>query len=99
MQLDGIRQKVFLDRYSLKDEVGEPTEQTPEEMWKRVARGIAKQETKENRRSWRHAGIRSECRSDARGSGRILGTPRHRSARGLRRIRAKSRDGGEAGWT
>jgi ribonucleoside-diphosphate reductase alpha chain len=52
MQLDGIRQKVFLDRYSLKDETGEPTEQTPEEMWKRVARGIAKQEKKEDRRDW-----------------------------------------------
>jgi ribonucleoside-diphosphate reductase alpha chain len=52
MKLDGIRQKVFLDRYSLKDEKGEPTEQTPEEMWKRVARGIAKQEKKEDRREW-----------------------------------------------
>jgi ribonucleoside-diphosphate reductase alpha chain len=52
MQLDGIRQKVFLDRYSLKDEKGDPTEQTPEEMWKRVARGIAKQEAKENRKEW-----------------------------------------------
>lgn len=52
MQLDGIRQKVFLDRYSLKDEAGKPTESTPEEMWKRVARGIAKQEKKEVRREW-----------------------------------------------
>lgn len=52
MQLDGIRQKVFLDRYSLKNEAGEPTEQSPEEMWKRVARGIAKQEKKEVRKEW-----------------------------------------------
>ncbi|MBI1982490.1 MAG: hypothetical protein HYS68_02835, partial [Candidatus Levybacteria bacterium] len=41
MQLDGIRQKVFLDRYSLKDEKGNSTEQTPQEMWRRVAKGIA----------------------------------------------------------
>ncbi len=40
-QLDGIRKKVFLDRYSLKDEQGNPLEKTPEEMWKRVAKGIA----------------------------------------------------------
>src|SRR5438445_3619010 len=40
-QLEGIRQKVFLDRYSLKDEQGKPTEQYPEQMWKRVAYGIA----------------------------------------------------------
>ncbi len=52
MKLDGIRQKVFLDRYSLKNEAGDPTETTPEEMWKRVARGVAKQESKEVRREW-----------------------------------------------
>lgn len=50
-QLDGIRQKVFLDRYSLKNKSGEPTEKTPEEMWRRVARGVAKIEK---------AGVRSE---------------------------------------
>lgn len=52
MKLDGIRQKVFLDRYSLKDEQGNPTEQTPDEMWRRVAKGIAKQEKKEIRKEW-----------------------------------------------
>ena len=41
-KLDGIREKVFLDRYSLKDKKGNPTEKTPEEMWARVAKAIAK---------------------------------------------------------
>lgn len=52
MKLDGVRQKVFLDRYSLKDEAGNPLEQTPEEMWKRVAKGIARVEKKANRKEW-----------------------------------------------
>lgn len=52
MQLDGIRQKVFLDRYSLKDEKGIATEQTPEAMWRRVARGIAQQEKKPVQKKW-----------------------------------------------
>lgn len=52
MKLDGVRQKVFLDRYSLKDEQGNPTEQTPDEMWQRVARGIAQNEKKANRTKW-----------------------------------------------
>ena len=39
--LEGVRAKVFLDRYSLKDPEGKPIEQTPEQMWRRVARGIA----------------------------------------------------------
>lgn len=51
-QLEGIRQKVFLDRYSLKDQKGNPVEQTPEEMWKRVAKGIASVEKPENRKHW-----------------------------------------------
>ncbi len=52
MKLDGIRQKVFLDRYSLKDEKGNPTEQTPSEMWRRVARAIAKVEKPAKRKFW-----------------------------------------------
>ncbi len=52
-QLTGLSEKVFLDRYSLKDEAGNPVEKTPEEMWKRVARGIAEVETKETRAEWR----------------------------------------------
>ncbi|OGH05170.1 MAG: ribonucleoside-diphosphate reductase [Candidatus Levybacteria bacterium RBG_16_35_11] len=52
MKLDGIREKVFLDRYSLKDKKGNPTEKTPEQMWRRVAKGVAKVEKKENRKNW-----------------------------------------------
>jgi len=52
MKLDGIRQKVFLDRYSLKDPKGNPIEKTPEEMWKRVAKGIAGVEKPSNRKKW-----------------------------------------------
>src|SRR5215471_17408841 len=40
-QLEGIRQKVFMDRYSLKDANGQPLEFYPEQLWARVARGIA----------------------------------------------------------
>jgi ribonucleoside-diphosphate reductase alpha chain len=43
--LEGIRQKVFADRYSLKDESGAALEHYPEQMWRRVARGIAAVET------------------------------------------------------
>jgi ribonucleoside-diphosphate reductase alpha chain len=52
MKLDGVRQKVFLDRYSLKDKAGNPIEQTPEEMWRRVAKGIAAQEKPALRKTW-----------------------------------------------
>jgi len=53
MQLQGLSQKVFLDRYSLKDKEGNPVEKTPEEMWKRVARGIAEVEPQDKRAEWR----------------------------------------------
>ncbi len=49
--LEGIRSKVFMDRYSLKDENGKALETTPEEMWRRVARGIAAVETTEEKRT------------------------------------------------
>ena len=52
MKLDGIRQKVFLDRYSLKDKKGNPIEKTPDEMWKRVAKGIAGVEKPKDRKKW-----------------------------------------------
>ena len=52
MKLEGIRNKVFLDRYSLKNAEGAPLEQTPEEMWRRVAKGIAGVEKKANRKTW-----------------------------------------------
>src|SRR3989441_424028 len=46
-QLEGIRQKVFMDRYSLKDPSGQPLEFYPEQLWARVARGIAEVEKTE----------------------------------------------------
>ncbi|MBI2031659.1 MAG: adenosylcobalamin-dependent ribonucleoside-diphosphate reductase [Candidatus Levybacteria bacterium] len=52
MKLDGIRNKVFLDRYALKGVKGELLEHTPQEMWKRVARGIAENEKKAVRKHW-----------------------------------------------
>jgi hypothetical protein len=52
MELTGIRQKVFLDRYALKDKEGNLTEHTPEEMWKRVAWGISQNEKKKDRAHW-----------------------------------------------
>jgi ribonucleoside-diphosphate reductase alpha chain len=52
-QLEGIRQKVFMDRYSLKDASGTPLEHYPEQLWARVARGIAEVEkTPEARAAW-----------------------------------------------
>jgi ribonucleoside-diphosphate reductase alpha chain len=51
--LEGIRQKVFMDRYSLKDAQGQPLEFYPEQTWARVARGIASVEvTEEKRAEW-----------------------------------------------
>ncbi len=50
-QLDGIRQKVFMDRYSLKDPSGNPLEFYPEQLWARVARGIAAIETTDEKRA------------------------------------------------
>lgn len=39
--LDGLRKTVFVDRYSLKDDEGNPMEEYPEQMWARVAKGVA----------------------------------------------------------
>jgi ribonucleoside-diphosphate reductase alpha chain len=52
MELTGIRQKVFIDRYSLKDKDGNPMETTPQQMWRRVAKGIAGQEKAGVRDAW-----------------------------------------------
>ncbi|MBI2028704.1 MAG: hypothetical protein HYT07_03805 [Candidatus Levybacteria bacterium] len=52
MKLDGIRGKVFLDRYALKGVKGELLEHTPPQMWKRVARGIAQNEKPKDRKYW-----------------------------------------------
>jgi ribonucleoside-diphosphate reductase alpha chain len=52
-KLEGVRQKVFLDRYALKDAEGNPIESVPEEMWARVAWGISQVEnTPQLRRYW-----------------------------------------------
>jgi len=51
-KFDGVREKVFLDRYALKGAEGELLEHTPEEMWQRVANGIAKQEKKAKQAKW-----------------------------------------------
>lgn len=50
-----LREKVFLDRYALKDKDGELTEHTPEETWKRVAWGIAQNEKPAARKKWEDA--------------------------------------------
>lgn len=52
MELTGIRSKVFLDRYALKDETGDPIEKTPEDMWRRVAHAVAQMEPKKTRGKW-----------------------------------------------
>lgn len=52
MKLDGVRQKVFLDRYALKGVEGELLEHTPEEMWRRVSKGIAANEKKSKQAKW-----------------------------------------------
>lgn len=52
MKLEGVREKVFLDRYSLKDREGNAMEKTPDEMWRRVAKGIASQEKKPLQKIW-----------------------------------------------
>ncbi|TMD71542.1 MAG: hypothetical protein E6I97_18585, partial [Chloroflexi bacterium] len=51
-QLEGIRQKVFMDRYSLKDPSGQPLEFYPEQLWARVAQGIASVETTEEKQAY-----------------------------------------------
>lgn len=51
--LAGLRQKVFFDRYALKDENGKRIEERPEEMWRRVAHAIAQvEQTPEKRALW-----------------------------------------------
>jgi ribonucleoside-diphosphate reductase alpha chain len=52
MKLEGVRQKVFLERYSLKSPAGDALEKTPDEMWKRVAKAIASVEKPKDRKKW-----------------------------------------------
>ena len=52
-KLEGLRGKVFMDRYALKGPDGMALEKTPEQMWHRVAKGIAGAEnTPEKRKFW-----------------------------------------------
>lgn len=52
-KLAGIRRQLFLDRYSLKDEKGEPQEMYPEQSWKRMSWALAQVEkTAKLRREW-----------------------------------------------
>lgn len=52
-QLEDLRKKVFLDRYALKDVEGNPVELYPEQMWERVANGIADMEkTVDLKKKW-----------------------------------------------
>ncbi|HEX6798514.1 MAG TPA: adenosylcobalamin-dependent ribonucleoside-diphosphate reductase [Ktedonobacterales bacterium] len=52
-KLEGLQDKVFQDRYALKNEEGTSLEEFPEQMWRRVARGIASVEpTPEKRVEW-----------------------------------------------
>lgn len=52
-ELSGIRLKVFTDRYSLKNAEGASVEDAPEQMWKRVAAGLAQVEkTPELQEEW-----------------------------------------------
>jgi len=52
MKLSGVSEKVFLDRYALKDKEGRPIEKTPEEMWRRVAKAVAQAEEKDKQKIW-----------------------------------------------
>jgi len=52
MKLSRLAEKVFKDRYSLKDKRGNPIEKTPLQMWKRVAKAVSKIEKKKNQDYW-----------------------------------------------
>lgn len=52
MKLTGISEKVFLDRYSLKDKEGKAIEKRPEEMWSRIAKAVSKVEKKAKQKKW-----------------------------------------------
>jgi ribonucleotide reductase alpha subunit/intein/homing endonuclease len=72
-QLEGIRQKVFMDRYSLKDASGKPLEHYPEQLWSRVARGIASvEQTEEQRAYWEKRFYEALCGFQFVPGGRIL---------------------------
>ncbi len=51
-ELTGLQQTVFMDRYSLKDKDGASMETHPEQMWMRVAKGIAQFEKEQDQSEW-----------------------------------------------
>jgi ribonucleoside-diphosphate reductase alpha chain len=51
-QNDGLRARIFYEKYALRSEENKILEKTPEEMWKRVARGLASVEMEEKRKEW-----------------------------------------------
>lgn len=51
-KLEGIRKKVFLDRYAWKDDKGAPMEEFPEQMWARVAKSLSKIEQPGKQAYW-----------------------------------------------
>lgn len=52
MKLTGISEKVFSDRYALKDKKGNAIEKKPDEMWRRVASAVAAVEPKNKQKHW-----------------------------------------------
>ena len=52
MKLNGLSEKVFLDRYSLKDKAGKSMEKRPEEMWSRIAKAVSMVEKKSKQKKW-----------------------------------------------
>ena len=59
MKLTGLSEKVFLDRYSLKDKSGKSIEKRPEEMWGRIAKAVAQVEKK-----YKSASAKATVKSD-----------------------------------
>ncbi len=52
-KLTGIREKLFIDRYSLKDEDGKSLEKYPQQSWRRMAKALAQVEkTADKKKSW-----------------------------------------------
>lgn len=52
MKLIGISEKVFVDRYALKNKAGDSIEKKPEEMWKRIAKAVSLVEKKSKQKNW-----------------------------------------------
>ena len=52
-KLEGVRENLFMDRYSMKDTSGKPVEKYPEQVWKRVSWAISQTEkTPKLRKYW-----------------------------------------------